>query len=298
MFAYIKTLISCRFSINYHGMPPKRSRAFVFTLNNPVATSEALLQSIAGVEYLTYGRERGESGTPHLQGYIYFTNAKSFPAVRKCLPGCHIEPAKTISEAIDYCHKEGDFYEHGSRPIDVTKRGQLEKDRWDSIWESAKVGEVSRIPSDVLVRYYSSIKRIGKDYMVKPHDLESPCGTWIHGVSGVGKSYSVRTLFPDLYAKNASKWWDGYQAEDNVLFDDLGTSEVGWISRFLKIWADQYSFIADVKGGSVCIRPRRFIITSQFTIRELFTDQTTVDALERRFTVIEKLNKEQQIKIN
>jgi hypothetical protein len=276
-------------------MVSKRSRAFCFTLNNPKPDSEQLLERISGVEYLTFGREKGESGTPHLQGYIYFTNAKTHSAVRKLLPGCHVEPAKTVSAAIEYCQKDGDFIEFGIRPVDPAAKGLLEKKRWDEIWKSAIDGDLPAIPADVRLRFYGTICRVRKDHMVKPGDLEAPCGTWIYGKSGVGKSFSVRNLFPNLYSKNSSKWWDGYQEEDTVLFDDLGTDQVGWISRFLKIWPDQYSFIADIKGGSICIRPRRFIVTSQFTIRELFTDPTTVDALERRFKFIEKLNKEQEI---
>jgi len=291
----IKYLCTCfkYLTINY-GMGVKRSRAFCFTLNNPGRTAESSLESLS-YEYLTFGREKGESGTPHLQGYIYFPNAKSLQSVRKLLPRCHVEPAKTISAAIEYCHKDGDFVEFGRRPIDPKAKGKLEKERWDSVWEHAVAGDIESIPTDVRVRYYGALRRIERDYMVKPGDLDAPCGTWIHGKSGVGKSFSVRALFPDLYSKNSSKWWDGYQKEDTVLFDDLGTDQVGWISRFLKIWPDQYPFIADIKGGSVCIRPRRFIVTSQFTIRELFTDQTTIDALERRFVVIERLNREEEL---
>lgn len=289
----IKTLVSCfkNLQINYNVMVTKRSRAYCFTWNNPKTNSEAKLQSIV-CQYLTYGRERGESGTPHLQGFVYFTDAKSTSAVRKLLQGCHVEPAKTISAAITYCQKDGDFYESGARPIDPKCKGELEAKRWEDVWKNAIAGDLDAIPADVRVRYYSGLRRIERDFMVKPDALAAPCGTWIYGKSGVGKSYSVRKCFPDLYSKNASKWWDGYQKEDVVLFDDLGTDQVGWISRFLKIWPDQYPFIADIKGGSICIRPRRFIVTSQFTIRELFTDQTTIDALERRFTVIEKINKE------
>lgn len=275
-------------------MAPSRVRSYCFTLNNPGPETEALLESIAGYTYLTFGREVAPTtGTRHLQGFIRFRDGKSKSSVRRLIPGAHIEKALTITAAIQYCQKDGDFVEFGTKPLDDAARGELELERWKCTWELAKTGCIEEIPFDIRIRYYNAIRRIEKDFMVKPRDLPAVCGTWVHGSSGVGKSHSVRSLFPDLYSKNASKWWDGYQAEDTVLFDDLGTTEAGWVSRFVKIWADRYPFIADVKGGSICIRPRRFIVTSQFTIRQLFSEQTTVDALERRFTVIERFSQEE-----
>jgi len=229
---------------------------------------------------------------------VYFTDAKSLAAVRRYLAGAHVEPAKTISAAIAYCKKDGDFFEQGTAPVDPRAKGQLEIERWNRIWESAILGDIENIPPDVRIRYYGTLGRIKRDYMVPPGNIDSVCGTWIYGSSGVGKSHSVRALFPELYSKNASKWWDGYQKEDTVLLDDIGTSEAQWASRFLKIWADKYSFIADVKGGSICIRPKRLIVTSQYTIRGLFTDPETVDALERRFTVIHRISQEETLVIN
>jgi len=269
-----------------------RSRGFCFTWNNYPNDHEDRLQFEA--KYLVYGREVGESGTPHLQGYVYFNDGKTLASVRRLLPGSHVETAKTISAAIEYCKKDGDFVERGQPPVDPVKKGRVEQLRWEAAWESAKKGMLEEIPADIRIRQYSAIKRIGKDYMSLPGLLHSPCGVWIHGESGSGKTSTVFKKYPDLFTKNASKWWDGYQGQEVVLLDDCGHGEAVWIGRFLKIWSDKYPFIGECKGSSVSIRPKKFIVTSQYTIESLFNDKETQDALIRRFIIIEK-NKNQEI---
>jgi len=268
-------------------MASRRVRGYCFTWNNPSPDTEANLEAIDGYSYLTFGREVAPTtGTPHLQGYIRFRDGKSLRSARRILTGAHVERALTVTAAIEYCHKEGDFVEFGQRPADDTDRGAMEKARWEETWNNAKNGSVENIDPDIRIRYYNAIKTIGKDYMVAPDSLAAPCGTWVYGRSGIGKTHSVYEKYPNLYSKNASKWWDGYQNQDVVLFDDMDPDCGKWSGRFLKVWADRYPFVADVKGGSVCIRPSKFIVTSQFTIDECFGEVQTRDALARRFNVI------------
>lgn len=294
-FCYIKRLFNCCKVVNINvPMAPARFRSFVFTWNNPGPDAERSLEQLPGYTYLTFGRELAPTtGTPHLQGFVRFRDGKSLSRVRVLLPGCHVETAFTVTAAIEYCQKGGDFVEFGERPVDDASRGDAEKERWQKTWDHAKSGGIENIDPDIRVRYYNAIKSIGKDYMGKPGRLAGPCGVWIYGRSGLGKTHSVFTKYPDLYSKNASKWWDGYQDQDVVLFDDMDPDCGKWAGRFFKIWADKYPFIGDVKGGSAYIRPRRFIVTSQFTIEECFGEVQTRDALNRRFIVINFVDREE-----
>lgn len=273
-------------------MATNRVRSFVFTWNNYNEQTEELLESIRGCTYLCYGREVAPTtGTRHLQGYIRFRDGKSIASVRRKLAGAHVEIARSVDAAIEYTQKDGDFVERGVRPKSDRARGEDEKARWEEAWEAAKAGRIEEIPPDIRVRCYNSIKRIQKDYMGKPQHLASPCGIWIYGESGIGKTKAVYDRFPGLYSKNASKWWDGYQNEDVVLFDDVDPEVGKWSSRYLKIWADQYHFIADTKGGSVAIRPKLVIVTSQFTIDACYPEREAQVAIKRRFRFIEFLNR-------
>jgi hypothetical protein len=65
------------------------------------------------VNYIIFGRETGESGTPHLQGYVQFDIRKRFTQVVQLLSGAHVTVARNSSAAREYCKKEGNFEEHG-----------------------------------------------------------------------------------------------------------------------------------------------------------------------------------------
>lgn len=82
-----------------------RARNWTFTWNNYTAED---IDTVTQLKYkrIVYQEEKGESGTPHLQGVIIFDNPRSFNSVKKMLPKCHLEIAKNIHAAINYCKKE------------------------------------------------------------------------------------------------------------------------------------------------------------------------------------------------
>jgi len=57
------------------------------------------------------------------------------------------------------------------------------------------------------------------------------------------------------------------------------------LSHYIKIWADKYACKGETKGGAVNLTHRRFIITSNYHPRELWTDNDPqlLEAITRRF---------------
>ncbi len=237
-------------------------------------------------EYIVLGREVSETGTPHLQGYCVFKNRKRLTGAKKVWPRAHLEiksKHSTYEEAITYCQKDGDWDEFGVRPV---SNSQKLKNKWELAFNLAKEGKLDDIEKDLLIRYYHSFKRIRQDHPSKPGELTDVCGMWFLGICGSGKSHTARAKFPDLYDKPLNKWWDGYRDEDVVLLDDVGPKQTSWVGHYLKRWADKYSFPAEQKGTTIQIRPKKIIVTSQYTIEQLFhDDDKLVSALNRRFTV-------------
>ena len=79
----------------------------------------------------------------------------------------------------------------------------------------------------------------------------------------------------------SKKWWDGYKGEKAVILDDLDTPILG---HYLKIWADRYKSNGEIKGGTLPLLHETFIVTSNYSIKELFDKDTImIEPLERRF---------------
>lgn len=264
-----------------------RSRAYCLTLNNYTeAEYEAFVGNAEKAAYAIIGKEVGENGTPHLQCYFYFKNAKSFSAVKKIFPRAHIEKAKGDAEQNkEYCSKEGSFEEYGNIPLSNKRKGEVEKERWAKARKSACEGKIEDVPDDIFIKYYRTLKAIKKDYMTKVDDAEDVSGVWIYGEAGVGKSRKARADYPEAYMKMCNKWWDGYQDEEYVIVDDVDPNH-SCLGHHFKIWGDRYAFLAETKGGAMMIRPKKIIVTSQYSVEEIWSDLATRDAINRRFEVI------------
>lgn len=102
-----------------------------FTLNNYTEDEynavNAVLSDEGSVTYGIVGKEVGENGTPHLQGFVIFKRTHRFGRVRNKLgPRCHIEAARgSTDQNRTYCSKDGSFVEFGNPPIQG-KRSDLE----------------------------------------------------------------------------------------------------------------------------------------------------------------------------
>lgn len=261
------------------------SRKWCFTLNN---YSEEEVETVKEIDcrYMVFGKEEGECGTPHLQGFIYFNCVKRMPGLKKLIPRAHFEQARgSVDQNVEYCSKEGETFEKGDKPVSQKRKGELNTERYEATWELAKKGKFEDIPADIRLKCYRTLKDIRKDYMERPDDNNDVCGVWIHGRAGVGKSRKAREDYPLAYMKMANKWWCGYQEEDYVILDDLDKKhEV--LGHHLKIWSDRYGFLAETKGGTLFIRPKVICVTSQFSIEDIWEDEETRQALKRRFKEI------------
>ena len=106
------------------------------------------------------------------------------------------------------------------------------------------------------------------------------------GESGSGKSHDARHKYAQgaYYLKAQNVWWDGYNGEETVILDDMDES---FTAHNLKIWLDLYSCRGQTKGGHVNLTYKRFIVTSNYSIEELFADKPKViEPIRRRCQVI------------
>lgn len=264
----------------------KRTRNWCFTLNNYTDEEITKLRELAEKsKYIIFGKERGEQGTPHLQGFVSFINVVSFESVKKFLPPrTHIEPARgTPEEAATYCKKDEDFEEIGEIPMTQKRKGELGKEHYEQIITLAKKGKFEEIDPKAFLQYYRTIRSIHSDFGDMPPDLEQTDNFWYYGNTGTGKSFKARTDYPGAYLKMCNKWWDNYQGQETVIIEDFDKKH-DMLGYFLKIWGDRYAFPAEIKGSKVNLRPKRIIVTSNYSPDDIWgSDPSTLEPIKRRF---------------
>lgn len=266
----------------------QRSCNWCFTLPNYTDEDETALKALA-YQYLIYGKEVcPTTETPHLQGYVVFSNQKTLSAL-KALMGrrYHLEVTNgSAQQNQTYCSKDGIIYEDGTAPISKKRCGEMEKERWSVAMKLAKEGRFMEIEDQLLTKYVRTYEHIYERYVPKKlADLCELTNEWICGRSGIGKSTTARKENPLFYRKNKNKWWCGYNDEPCVIVDNVTKFDVALASD-LEMWGDYYPFLAEVKCGSKNIRPSKVVVTSQFRIEEIWeSSEETKENLLRRYKV-------------
>ncbi|UYD39101.1 MAG: replication associated protein [Wigfec virus K19_562] len=253
----------------------KPSRSWIYTLNNYTAADVQRFKDFEFI-YQVIGFETGESGTPHLQGFITWKRSYRLTQLKRLVPRAHWEPA-IAADAANYCMKE--TYEI----LDNRTRGK----RTDlieavSCLKSDGLKKMKENFPEVFVKYHAGFEKLAvpdtkRDWV--------PEVTWIWGPTGVGKTRSVVLQEPNLWISGKTlQWWQGYNGQEATLFDDYRRDfcEFHTLLRYL----DAYPIQVEVKGGSVPLLAKRMYITCPYPPEVLYGGRTEEDIaqLTRRIT--------------
>lgn len=271
---------------------PVQHRNWCFTCNNYSLEDEALFRALE-YAYLVYGREIGDSGTPHLQGYVQFLRKLRLTALKKLHRTCHWEVAKgTAKENFDYCSKDGDYFESGvAVSVFGGKPTMAERALRNRRLFEAPLSELV-FSGEVSIKETRALKNARLDIRDELSLLGSCCtldgptpNFWYWGPTGTGKSLKARSENLGAYLKTCNKWWDGYAGEEVVIIEDFDESHV-CLAHHMKIWADRYPFPAEVKNSMLRIRPKVIIVTSNVAPSDIWCKANDLLPIERRFTVV------------
>lgn len=255
------------------------------------------------IQYMCMGKEVGQQGTPHIQLYIRFIRQLRMATLKKIDRRISWD-AKTAGDLVNkkYCSKdEGkphyEFFEWGTiTGSDKGKAGgEAMKKKWAKVKQLAQEGKIDEIDGQVFVCHYTTLKKIKADYAKPEPRINDPLPQrfiWIWGKPGCGKSSWVREFATqcgvDLYTKNINKWWCEYERQPFTIIDDFSKEDAKSVGSKFKNWFDHYAFKGEVKGSSTDIRPQFIFVTSNYQIAACnWPDETTIDAVTRRFTEIE-----------
>lgn len=270
-------------------------RAWCFTLNNYTKKDEDDLQNVITgfARYIVYGREVApDTGTPHLQGYVYFHNQRQRKAVARLLPRARLDVANgTATQNRKYCTKEEDFFEHGDMPIEKAEAslrgGRANAARYADAITLAKRGDMDGIRESDPQMFLLHGTRLESLFQpeTKPLDGSLQHEWWV-GPSGTGKSRLLWELYPKHFPKALNKWWDGYRHQEVVAIEEWSPKN-DLTASSLKKWADRYPFPGEIKGGCLQgLRPKKIIVLSNYTPQQCFLAQEDLEPILRRFTVM------------
>jgi hypothetical protein len=284
--------------------PDKAKTRWVFTINNYGDDEEERVKVLASrpeVVAMSVGREEGQAGTPHLQGFVVMLTPISRDALEAALGGrAHIEPMHgSVRQNQVYCRKQRNMVVDKDGAVrKEAEGGKTRREIWMGLLEDARsMGpeEFATAHPDHWILRRAPIERLMIEAQAtkgRVWDGELPTkNVWLWGAPGLGKSRwaSIQNEVASVYKKNPNKWWDGFSPllHKQVTIEDWAPTHE-CLTSHLKMWADRYPFIGEVKGSSFMMEPGRWnlVITSNYSIEECF-NETDREAIKRRFAEIQ-----------
>lgn len=223
----------------------------------------------------------------HWHMFIYFKNARAITAIIKLFRGHHVEACNgNIQQNIDYITKDGNYEEYGTRPrqgrrVDIEDLKKMDKMR--------DVVEATPDPRNVrMMEKYLTYHERKRNWKTEVY--------WYHGSTGSGKTKAAVEEAGDDYwmSLNTGKWFEGYDAHENVIFDDVRKDFLKF-HEWLRI-LDRYPYKVECKGGSREFLAKRIWITSSKSPAQMWAGRCDedIDQLLRRITVIKLFGTEVQ----
>lgn len=268
-----------------------KARAYAFTLNNWTQDEyEDLRANLEPAIYYIIGKEIAPgTGTPHLQGYVYWKSPRAFRSMKKLQKRAHWAKAIACAEVNrTYCSKGGDFLEQGECPKQG-KRSDLNVIK-NKIAEGLKVDTIAVENPEMFHQYGRTLNKIEDILMRKKFRTVMTKGIWLWGDTGTGKSHKALENFsPETHYiyPNDNGWWDGYCQQETVVLNDF-RGEIPY--NLMLQMVDKWPFTVKRRGREpLPFISKTVIITSSLPPEEIYKrreEEDNIAQLIRRFKVI------------
>jgi len=283
----------------------KKVRGFPFTINNYSqeeleilkAYDDADIRNEYNIVYIIFAEEVGAEGTPHIQGFVYFTNPRTLGGAHR-VPGFrraamfHMSQFATVEQNVNYVKKTNQpegvmpnerVYEYGEKPSQGKRTdlaGAIE------LFQKAKydLNRVATEAPEIFIKHFRGFQALKTYSESRERDFKTKI-VWCYGATGTGKSKAVFEWkqFTKLFYKDThSSWWDGYTNQDVCVLDDY-RCDMCTFSTLLQLF-DRYPMSVPVKGGYIQILFKVIFVTAPYPPSEMWKSRTEeqLAQLERR----------------
>lgn len=146
-----------------------KTRGWFFTLNNYTQEDIRFFTDVLDTDKYMFQEEIGTNGTPHLQGVIYFANARTFHQMKQLHRRVHWAVCRSIARSVEYCCKEdtrapsGHIYYRGftiPEPLDIISELRP--------WQQKVIEYINEKPNDRTIHwFYEQLGNTGKTSLCK-----------------------------------------------------------------------------------------------------------------------------------
>jgi len=205
----------------------QKSRNVCFTLNNPELEeiSDLLLNDRS--TYIIFGFETGEQGTEHIQGYIEWKDVMRMNEMKNVIKRAHFEVRRgSQDQAIEYCKKDGDWYEFGEKKAQGKRNDLLE------IKELLDAGGTLE---DVADQHFGSYIRYKFDKYVeiKKKFNWGECDVYMCRNEDPDVVYGIGEKFSSVCYLDYGDYLSNYEGEEALVYIRGGV-QPSYIDRFLR----------------------------------------------------------------
>jgi len=275
-------------------------RKWMFTINNPIVKNlpEDFMEKC---EFLTYQLERGESGTPHFQGYLVLKpnpknkNGRTVKWMCDNFINCFWKPVLGPTghqDAIKYCNKEETRVDGPWTHGEWTERHELtpeEKGRGGDK-NANKILAVKRMidegasDHEIWEAHFGEQLRYGKAFdryrmtLTKTFRQTHTKAVWFYGPPHTGKSHRARAfalkIDPEPYylqLTGTSQWFDGMRPGCRcvVIEDFRGQAPISFMLNLL----DHTPLNVNTKGSMMPFAAEWVVFTSNTHPRDVYGQQ-------------------------
>lgn len=231
-----------------------RSRGWCFTWNNHTESDIRFLIDHAAnmdAKYI-FQEETGDSGTPHLQGLLYFRTQVAFTSLKQWTNQIHWERTANVAASVRYCSdaskRSGRIYASGYSYQDRDLRIVQQDNLYD--WQSSLLQEFGGVPDMRSIIWYTDTEGgCGKTALCRYLVANTPNVLFVS--SGAAKDILYQVI------KNK---WDPHI----VIFNLPRTSEAAMSYTAIEQLKDGLLFCGKYEGGIKLFPPPHVVIFANF----------------------------------